>query len=157
VLNGRARSPRHHRAACRVAQAQHEIRRHRALSDGAAHAVSAEYFLLMPSHRMHDRQCVARLAHIVHAQYCRSMLDREQSGGEAGGQALVHRPPGNGAQRRLARPARHHGYAQRGDLWQAPEQAEIVVHGLAEAEPGSMVMRSRSMPAVSQAATRCFR
>src|SRR3989442_6141738 len=74
------------------------------------------------------------LFHVVHTEYVRAAVQREQSEGQASGEALLHRPAGDQPQRRLARQAREHRNAERLELVQSPEQLEIVCHGLAEAE-----------------------
>ena len=84
--------------------------------------------------RLHHRQRVARFPDIVYAQYCRSMLDGEQSGRQARREPLSHCPPRQRPECRLARPARDHGKAQRHQVGQPFQQGEIVLHGLAETE-----------------------
>src|SRR4051812_16243817 len=50
-----------------------------------------------------DRDDVPRLSHVMHAKYSRATLQGEERHGEAAGQPLGHRPPGQFSERRLAR------------------------------------------------------
>src|SRR5882672_10793715 len=69
-----------------------------------------KYFLPMwlsvSFERREHLERVPRRGDIVDAHDSSAPLDREQSRGETRGEAILRRPPGDRAQRRLARPAR---------------------------------------------------
>ena len=84
--------------------------------------------------------------HVVHAHDVRAALHRQQRRRHAGRQPLVDRQPGDGAQRRLARPARQQRIAGCQQFVLARQQREILLHRLAEADarvPGDARRRPR--------------
>src|SRR5262245_44155011 len=99
-----------------------------------------KYFLPMSlTFSFESREHLERVpsrGHIVDAHDSSSALHRQQSGGEARGQAVVRASPRYRAERRLARPARHHRKPDRGDPVEAPQQLEVVRDGLAEPKAG---------------------
>ena len=167
-------------AADRVAQAQHEVGGDGGGADRAADAVGAEIgsahgevsvgSCAVPvagcrrrgrftgSQGAPDLQRVHGLGHVVHAHDGRALLHGGQRRRHAGGDALAHRPAGELAQRRLARPAQQ----QRTTQLEQPPLLHAPAPDCAPAScrsrcPGSSAMRSRAMPAASAASRRAAR
>src|SRR5688572_6691374 len=53
------------------------------------------------------RDHIAGFLDVVHTKYCSTGLEREQGHGEASGEALLDRSPGDPAERRFSRKPRH--------------------------------------------------
>src|SRR5581483_12080514 len=83
-----------------------------------------------------DRDHVLRFLYVMHAQYFGPALQRKQSHGEAAGEALLRRPPGELADRGFARQAGEQGDPEVLQHAQILQQREVVLGGLAEAEAG---------------------
>src|SRR5258706_9431814 len=82
------------------------------------------------------RDDVPRLSYVMHAKYSRAALQGEERHGEAAGQPLGDRPPGQLAERRLARQPGEERDAHIAKSVEMGEQGQIVLSRLAEAESG---------------------
>ena len=165
VLADQHRRPRRRsrlqHAAHGMAQAQHEVGRDRRLADRAADAVGAEIF---SAHRhVVSARCDRRACHCGHrprrrqtfsastvaATSCtRTMRAPRCTAASAAAtlaaSALAHRPAGERAERRLARPAHQQRLAQRQQLALARAAARgCAPRVLPKPKPGSSTMRSR--------------
>jgi len=72
----------------------------------------------------------------VHAEHARAALERDHARGDGAVHALGHVPAREPPDERLARGADHERAPEVRELVEAGEQHEVVLHRLAEADPG---------------------
>ena len=95
---------RHQRGTGSKAQAHHEIRRYRRLTDTTANAVGAEIFAShsVILHSLHNHQRVARRGYVMHAHNARPMQNRQHMRRHPAKNSIRRRAPGDQAEHRLA-------------------------------------------------------
>ena len=92
------------------------------------------------------RERVADRRHVVDPEDARAALVREHVGGDRRGDPVVDVAAGDRAEERLARGADHERAADRDELVEPPQQLEVVLDRLAEADPGIEHDPPPSMP-----------
>src|SRR2546426_5907912 len=83
-----------------------------------------------------DRQGIPGGGDVVHAKHRRAPLEGQNARRQRAREPIAFRPAGESPDKPLARDADHDRASDRDDLVQAAQELEVVVEGLAEADPG---------------------